>query len=520
MIPYTRLRSLILAVLLGVVPLSAQGLFRSAADLSSLLPGNGASHFEATGDTLWFGTNKGITRSVDGGATWETFADRNFPHPGVAAMSILGGGIWAGTVYDENQSQQTVQVGGGFSVSNDNGSTWIHLPQVSDDPADSIIAYGINDSVRILPVIVPQQNIAWGVALAPGAVWVASWAAGLRTSTDKGAHWRRILLPLDNRNSIRPTDSLWTYAAADTQHTRRIFQEYDPRNDNNLLGFSVFIDDSNTVWCGTAGGINKSTDGGLSWTKFSHQNQSNPILGNWIIAIREQHVYGKHRIWTTNWKAVDQSEEFGVSYTDDGGATWKNFLQGIRAYDFAFRDSIVYVATDRGLYHSIDDGATWQRSGTISDPASGLQIATPAVHTVRVVGTTVWIGTPDGVASTVDDIDHPFGSAWKVYRAYSEIGAAIASYAYPNPFSPAQEPTRIHYSTGGKSETVTIEIFDFGMNRVRTVVRNAERSGTQDHEELWNGLTDSSVRVANGVYHYRISFGDGQKTWGKILVLQ
>jgi hypothetical protein len=497
----------------------AQPALHSAMTASSMPPSNGASHSEVSGDTLWFGTGKGITRSVDHGVTWETFPDKDFEQPGVASIAVLDDRIWAGTVFEKNTGDGSVQTGSGYTLSNDRGATWTHLPQVVDNSSDSIISYGINDSIRILPVTVPEQNISWGVSLSPNTVWIASWASGLRKSTDNGQHWERILLPADDQNSLRPTDTLWT-STTDGMATIRNFRSYDPRENNNMLAFSVLAVDPDTIWCGTAGGLNKSTDGGVSWIKFTHQNQSSPILGNWIICIREQRLKNKSRIWITNWRASDATEEYGVSYSDDGGASWINLLHGIRAYDFAFRDSIVYVATEQGLYRSADDGKTWIRNGSIIDNALMQRIATPIVHTVRTVGSTVWAGTPDGIASTPDDADHPFGLQWTVSRTYTRLGSTAAAYAYPNPFSPAQNPIRIHYSTGGTAERISIEIFDFGMNHVRTLLRNADRDGTKEYEEFWNGLDESARRISNGVYFYRISLGDNNVLWGKILVVQ
>jgi hypothetical protein len=121
-----------------------------------------------------------------------------------------------------------------------------------------------------------------------------------------------------------------------------------------MLAFSVCPVDRDTIWCGTAGGVNKSTDGGSTWIRFTRQNQASPILGNWVIAVREQRFGAVRRIWTTNWKAEASEEQFGISTTDDGGRTWKNFLHGIRAYDFTFRDSVAYIATEEGIYRTAE----------------------------------------------------------------------------------------------------------------------------------------------------------------------
>ena len=274
------------------------------------------------------------------------------------------------------------------------------------------------------------------------------------------------------------------------------------------------------IWCGTAGGVNKSTDGGVSWVKFNHQNQDQPILGNWVIAIEEQRYNGKSRVWTTNWRTDDPDEQFGVSYTDDGGQTWVNLLHDIRAFDFAFKDSIVYVATENGLYRTDDGGVSWTRSSSIIDPSTRQQITTPGFFAVGLIGDTVYAGSGDGMVKTVDNDAVAFGSSWQVLRTFESVGSPFETYAYPNPFSPDDEIVRFHYSTGGKDASVTIDVFDFGMNRVRTVIRNAIRTGAREHDEIWDGRDDEGDRIANGVYFYRIQVDEDEPIWEKVLLIQ
>ncbi|HUI65696.1 MAG TPA: FlgD immunoglobulin-like domain containing protein, partial [Bacteroidota bacterium] len=68
--------------------------------------------------------------------------------------------------------------------------------------------------------------------------------------------------------------------------------------------------------------------------------------------------------------------------------------------------------------------------------------------------------------------------------------------------------------------SVTLEVFDFGMNRVRTVVRDAQRSGTSEHDEIWDGRNDAGTLVVNGVYFYRVRVNGGDPAWGKVMVIQ
>lgn len=309
---------------------------------------------------------------------------------------------------------------------------------------------------------------------------------------------------------MAPSDSLSLFNA----------DRVDPREDNNFLVFSVFARDNQSIWAGSAGGVNKSTDGGVSWVKFTVNNQSNPILANWVIAIKGQRLGSHDRIWTTNWPADATNEIYGISATDDSGRTWKNYLQGVKAYDFAFKDSIVYAATDQGLYRSGDGGNSWERSGMIVDPVSHDVITTSIFYAVAVVADTVFGGTGDGLVKTIDNAGHLFGERWEVLRTSQPVNSPAVTYAYPNPFSPRQGPIRFHYSTGGTASPVTIEVFDFGMNRVRTVLRDAQRNGTEEHDEVWDGRDENGTFLPNGVYFYRLTLSGNSPAWGKVMVLQ
>ena len=483
----------------------------------SLPPSNSISHITThitTQDTeLWIGTGKGLARSIDGGRSWESYRTvPQFVSPGIFAISVKGDSVWASTGFTQDLNGQSIPTGSGYAYSTNHGITWTHLPQALDGRGDSLVSYGAN-TVYFLPVIVPEQNVTYDLDATSSAIWIASWASGLRKSTDQGQTWQRIVLPMMSLNSIAPTDSLVNY---------RINPVPSPEGDN-FKAFSVFAETDSNIWAGTAGWLNKSTDGGMSWTKFNTLNQQSHILGNWVVAIRGQQFGSTHRLWCTNWvgdQTFDPNQQFGVSYSDDGGRIWKNFLQGIKAYDFAFKDSITYVATDEGLYRTADAGLSWNRSGTIIDLISGQRVIGSAFFAVGISGDTVYGGTGDGLARTVDNNDHPFGQAWEVIRAYQPVGSTTSTYAYPNPFSPAQSSCRVHYSTGGTPASVTIEVFDFGMNRVRTIIKDAQRSGSQEHDEIWDGLDDGRNLVTNGVYFYRVILNNGDPFWGKVMVLQ
>lgn len=529
---YSRASSIIfIALLWAADPLFSQisrpktfGLSSSEYPETPLPPSNSVSHIETEGTTIWLGTSNGVGKSIDGARSWQLFrGDPAFSNDGIFSIAVSAETVWTSTGFEKDLDEGSVQTGSGYAFSTNGGTDWHHIPQTLDERGDSIISYGINDSLWILPVVVPEQNVTFDVALSPGTVWIASWASGLRKSTDNGQTWQRIILPFDSRNSITPQDTLWSYASSDTMHLRRIFSRFDPRRNNNFLAFSVLAIDSDTIWCGTAGGVNKSTDGGLSWTKFSHRNQSAPIMGNWVIAIDEQPLADHRRIWITNWKAEDLDEQFGVSYTDDGGRSWTNLLHGVRAYDFAFKDSVAYIAAEDGIYRTSDGGLSFVKISRIVDSENRRTIGSASVFSVGVFGDTVLVGTSDGIALTIDNATHLFGELWTIRQTYQPLRSPEDSYAYPNPFNPRFEGTRLHYAApagGGSQSEISIQIFDFGMNRVRTLINKASRSPGAEHDEYWDGTNDDGRLVANGVYFYRIETTSGEPKFGKILVLQ
>lgn len=472
---------------------------------SSLIPSNSVSHMATGRGILWIGTSRGLSRTPDGGKTWDDFSSvAQFASPGIYSVDVKGDTVWASTGYTKDVSGSSVQTGSGYTLSTDNGATWKSLPQTMDGTGDSVVVYGSN-RVHFLPIVVPEQNVTFSTAIGDTMVWIASWSSGLRWTSDLGATWHRVVLPKSSKNSVAPTDSLGSYTI-------------DPRDDNNFLAFSVALQGPDTVWAGTAGGVNRSTDGGSSWRRIGTDNQTSTVASDWIIAIGIQRLPGITRVWTTNWPAEGNNQQYAVSYTDDGGNTWKSFLIGTKAYGFAFRDTVAYVASTSGVYRTNDGGSTWLCSGSIVDATSGGRITTSTFYAVAVEGDTVYAGSGDGLAFTIDGGSQEFGTSWTVKRAYVQSGSRSSVYAYPNPFSPSIQQTRIHYTTGSSSAQVTIELFDFGMNRVRTLIKDATRNGETD--EVWDGTRDDGAIALNGVYFYRVTIAGSDPAWGKIILLK
>ena len=295
--------------------------------------------------------------------------------------------------------------------------------------------------------------------------------------------------------------------------------------------FSVLVDETGTVWAGTAAGVNRSApddvqSNGRIWRRFAYDGTPAGLTGNRVVAIAEQPQPGRNPIWMATWSANQTAEDrqrFGVTVTRDGGDTFETVLVGTRALDFAFHDETVYVAGG-SLYISDDGGRSWQtvRSFPLDD-ASRFLPDDPGVRSVATTSNALWVGTEEGL------LRQRFGEdTWTLFRADvpldpetpTEDVPRVDTYAYPNPFSPAADRVvRIRYPLEAPRD-VEVQIFDFNMNLVRRITDDARPAGGQEAAEVvWDGTDRSGLRVPNGPYFYTVDVGD-RVVRGKILLIE
>jgi photosystem II stability/assembly factor-like uncharacterized protein len=485
------------------------------ASSGSITPlSNSVTDIVVSGSTIWLGTGKGLSRSTDNGVTWTNYYQTpEFGEEDVSALAVHNNEVWVATAHSKIVDDNPLPEGSGLHYSLDQGETWTAIPQPRDSKDIDTLFYNSKSTIRQLGVTTNVSNITYDIAVTDSAVWITSYAGMARKSTDKGTTWEVVILPPDRLDHISPTDSL-------VFDVSPVGGNLGLESNLNHRAFSVYAENWSNVWIGTAGGINKTTDGGKSWVKFNHINETSPISGNFVVALHMQKFGGRAIMWGATVNAEGSDEKRGVSYSDDGGLTWKTALMGEFCHNIGSKDSIVYAVTDNGIFRSADIGKTWIQSGTIFDKVSRQRISSPKFYSVDTQGDNIWFGGNDGVASTTDDIDSPFGSSWRMLHASQPLSSNRTTYAYPNPFSPDDEAVRLRYSTNNRTATVTIRIFDFGMNLVRTLISNAARSGAFEFDEIWDGKDDNKRQVANGPYFYQVVVQNDEPLWGKILVLQ
>ncbi|HFE64848.1 MAG TPA: T9SS type A sorting domain-containing protein [Caldithrix sp.] len=100
-------------------------------------------------------------------------------------------------------------------------------------------------------------------------------------------------------------------------------------------------------------------------------------------------------------------------------------------------------------------------------------------------------------------ISNPQVTALKLTRLENTVASDFAlQQNYPNPFNPI---TGIRYSIP-RDAKVELSIYNALGQKVKTLVSGIQPAGA--HKVVWDGTNQAGVKVASGVYYYRITSGD------------
>lgn len=512
----------------------AQNIYPVSSKFNSFRQ-NTVSVMAAGGDTLWIGPS--LDYNIHNGADWQHPADTDSIHQAggrVYSLSIDGKNIAAGLGKNIELNDDDVPSGFGYYLSQDGGDSWQYEPfyfdeepgncnpeaEPYDGSCDLPFTYGGETYYRIRNTVA-QQSPPYSTSVKGSVILSAAWASGLQRSLDFGHTWEKIILPPMSADSLYPGDNYeWT-----SNYKGETILRYDPRTDFNLLGFSVLADSRGQVWFGSAGGVNISANAltaptdSISWKHIRFANKTDGLLGDWIVAIKEDENTGK--IWMTNWpNDASRGEQYGLVSTGDNGQNFEQHLAGHKINDIGFRNGIIYAAGETGLFISENDGRTWTKQPQIKSSNAVLKKNTE-FFAVAATNSRIWIGTNDGILSSGDD-----GRSWEINRVDFPLSGGNTyvsgvkkadAYAYPNPYSPViHEVVRIRFELK-KAGKVNIRLFDFGMNLVQNLGEGSYAAGV--HETTWDGLDGSGRKAAAGVYFYVIET-PGESINGKLLLVE
>ena len=494
---------------------------------------------------LWLGTGSGLAVLRDTSSIFtlasnkdikEGQASTSTPDGAVSALDVSGNSLFAAFA----KSGENITKGNGLIFSsNSTGNTisWTYFDQLVDTEADSISPFA-KRFFRGLPITVNEANVTYDASINGNYIYITSWAGGLRRYNTLTKIWQRIPLPQDNDQNLNTCDES-SYVVTTSGSVLKDFY-LNPRDpidggNHNHKAFSV-ISYSDTVWVGTANGINRGLIGAnacINWTHYTPL--ADGLSGGFVVDLALQRYKGHNIIWAASVLA-EAGEVNGVSYSVDGGDTWNSTLLGERAYNITASDSIVLVATKTGLWKTIiDDPTDIVKSWAKYKPAKqALEIGSTGTYKIdeilndEVVGVsydkrpfyssqaTIWISSWDGLARAMN----PHGSNWQIYRTTYDPKKA---YAYPNPFSPyehnqLQGDGYVHINLDVKvSLVVKMDIFNFAMEKVAHKEFDRRRTSTGSFK--WNGKDASGRIVDNGVYFIRLEY-DEKVEWIKLIVVK
>ena len=413
--------SIVIILLLSAVELQAQWQqvnIGSAGKINAIA---------SIGANVFAGTNAGIYRSPDGGASW-TNVNSSFTlclagnvsniFAGTSSGVIVspdGGNSWAApasgmsyyvtslAVKDTNIFAGTYQ--NGVFRSTDNGASWT----------------AVNNGLGAF------QNQVTSLAV-DGRLLFAGTAAGLCLSTDDGNSWSTLsagnLSSLQFINCITASAStIFVGTPAGMLRSTDGDTTWEIINNGLNIGTSIFCItvDSSNLFLGTVYGVYRSSDIGGSWNAASSGLPTSP-----------SQVYSL----AASGSILFSGTNSGVFVSSDNGSSWaaaNNGISGSRASHslLSGKGPDVFAVIDEGgvytsLYISTDYGATWSAN-------TGLESS--FIQTITVTDSAAFAATGDGIfeSSDVGKTWHPINggvmdTTYPVYLIQSGPNLIAATY--------------------------------------------------------------------------------------------
>jgi hypothetical protein len=511
------------------------------------LVSNQASILTFSGDTVWLAAETSVSR-LDGVGTsqfhWTSYevpADLVRPGHTITAFAAQGEKLAVSLSYTfYSEQNQPFGAGNGLYLSTDGGLSWDHHPMTE--------IFIDREGMRAPG----GETQCFGIWFDGDDLW-STWTSEFAAMTpDWGQSWQRFRP--DSTNNPQPNPFL-----DDTTRLHRYFHLNYRGYDGTMAG--------DTLWISTNAGVNRSIDGGKTWTTYDALGDG--LTGDFVPAIRANPYDGV--VWAaTQSTGIDendlknQSADYfdddvidsldydldrdnkldgqgvhGISWTTDGGDSWQSFvpeedpelLRTFRAWNFAFDGSTVWIAGTYSsgdvLFRSDDIGQTWQVQSIIT--ADGAVLATEdGTGDVVFANGVLWAATGKGLARSTDR-----GTTWQLVLRYPQTNpldggptehpagakSGFETYAFPSPSAPARGDHPVIAFALSQPTDVTIEIYDAGGALVRTLRRT--NVGTGNQTIIWDGLDERGGDhfASNGVYIYRIRTTGGHSATGKLVVL-
>ncbi len=324
----------------------------------------------------------GIFKTINGGTTWQPiFDDQPFLAIGCLVFDPTDPDIIFAGTGDPNISGYPF-IGDGIWKSSDAGITWTHL--------------GLTNQRIISKIVIDPTNSNIIYAATMGLPFERNNDRGLYESTDGGNSWNQILFISDDAGIIdlvmSPTNPNILYAVGwnrirnneeslVTGQAAKIYKTTDggtnwivliqglPQNDMSRIGLAISATNPNVLYAAYVNdqlefdGLYKTTNGGTTWNLQSGNGIDPFFMGG----------FG----WYFGRIAVNPANDnqlficgTDVYKTNDGGMNWMQsdplYQTHADKHDVFFVNSnTILLATDGGMYRSINGGSSWSDAENI-----------------------------------------------------------------------------------------------------------------------------------------------------------
>ncbi len=112
---------------------------------------------------------------------------------------------------------------------------------------------------------------------------------------------------------------------------------------------------------------------------------------------------------------------------------------------------------------------------------------------------------------------------WRNINKHTKVGKNLKEIiTFPTLFN-GTEDVGLGYQLE-KSGKITIKVYNYAMEEVRTIVTNSSRVGGSSRSEdpqvdKWDGKDDRGQLVSSGMYYILLESSTGEKGWGKVMVV-
>ena len=326
---------------------------------------------------IYVGTDGGIYRSIDHGATWQFC--HNLPvgqfyhvcYDLKDPYNVYGGlqdnGSWTapsaapGGIGNGNWNR--VNGGDGF---------WV---QADIDGKTTYSEYQGGNMVRTDMTTMKSENIQpqktlkeeklrwnWNTPIVLGTKNPHNLYVGaqyLYKSTDQGRNWKRISpdLTTNDKNKQKQEDSGG-------------LSEDNTSAENHCTIFTIAESpiDENIIWAGTDdGNLQYTTDGGTTWTNVSANIALSGIAKQTWVSSIEPSRYDKNTVYATFDNHMYGDHQTYLGKSTDMGKTWKRISSGeFTGYAHKIREdlenkNLLFLGTEMGLFATLDGGENWFR---------------------------------------------------------------------------------------------------------------------------------------------------------------